>query len=163
LAEVRRLLRPLREQAEVARRHAAVVEELDRIHLVLAARELMEIRRRLGPDGALDLDAPIRSAEHEIADLDEALAAAGRERAAAAERADAAVARRREELAAAESSLAGVQSGVAPLRNAQRDAQAVTVRVRGELATLAASMEAARGERDRAGERRQTLDAARER
>src|SRR5438132_7784567 len=86
LTEVRRLLRPLREQAEVARRHAAVAEELGRIQLVLAARELAEIRRRLGPDGALDLDAPIRSSEHEIADLDQALVAAGRERAEAAGR-----------------------------------------------------------------------------
>src|SRR5437870_147033 len=86
LAEVRRLLRPLREQAEMARRHAAVAEELGRIQLVLAARELAEIRRRLGPDGALDLDAPIRSSEHEIADLDQALVAAGRERAEAAGR-----------------------------------------------------------------------------
>src|SRR5437870_1440346 len=128
LAEVRRLLRPLREQAEMARRHAAVAEELGRIQLVLAARELAEIRRRLGPDGALDLDAPIRSSEHEIADLDQALVAAGRERAEAAGRRE-----RGREVAWSLNRLAERLRALARLAH----------------------------ERERAGERRQTLDAAR--
>src|SRR5438128_2146570 len=86
LSEVRRLLRPLREQAEVARRHASVVEELERIQVILAARELGGIRRRLGPDGAVDLETPIRAAEGDVATVDAALADAGRRRAEAAGR-----------------------------------------------------------------------------
>src|SRR5438105_1348126 len=86
LSEVRRLLRPLREQAEIARRHASVVEELERIQVILAARELGSIRGRLGPDGAVDLEAPIRAAEGEVATVDAALADAGRRRAEAAAR-----------------------------------------------------------------------------
>src|SRR5437016_5098465 len=86
LSEVRRLLRPLREQAEIARRHASVVEELERIRVILAARELGSIRGRLGPDGAVDLEAPIRAAEGEVATVDAALADAGRRRAEAAAR-----------------------------------------------------------------------------
>src|SRR3984893_17358174 len=83
LSEVRRLLRPLREQAEIAKRHASVVEELERIQVILAARELGEIRRRLGPDGAVDLEGPIRAAELDVAALDATLAEAGRRRAEA--------------------------------------------------------------------------------
>ncbi|MCW3034797.1 MAG: smc [Actinobacteria bacterium] len=86
LSEVRRLLRPLREQAEIAKRHASVVEELERIQVILAARELGEIRRRLGPDGAVDLEGPIRAAELDVAALDATLAEAGRRRAEAAGR-----------------------------------------------------------------------------
>ena len=234
LSEVRRQLRPLREQAEVARRHAAAVEELERIQVVLACRELAEIRRRLGPDGAADLETPIRATEQQIADLDVEMIDAGRRRAEAAgatergretawslnrlaerlaalgrlaherERslgaelagiteagaqarmdelarelaaaeplleeavtadgeAEARVAARREALGRAESALASVQARVLPLRNAQRDAQGVVVGVRGELATLSASLEAAEGERTRAEERRWALNEARER
>src|SRR2546423_6632848 len=86
LSEVRRLLRPLREQAEIAKRHASVVEELERIHVIVAARELGGIRRRLGPDGALDLETPIRAAELDVAGVDAALGEAGRWRAEAAGR-----------------------------------------------------------------------------
>ena len=234
LAEVRRTLRPLREQAEVARRHASVVEELERIQVILAARELGGIRRRLGPAGALDLEAPIRSAESDLADLDAALTEAGRRRSdaagrtergrevawslnrlaerlralarlaherdrslsaelagiteagaqarldelarelaaaeplleeavAAAQAAEGRVAARREALAHAEAGLGSVQARVLPLHDAQREAQGVVVRVRGELATLTASMDAAESERSRAEQRRRTLDEARQR
>src|SRR5438093_723057 len=139
-----------RRKERALRRIAATEANLVRIADVLA--ELSGITEA-GAQARLD------ELSRELAAADPALA----EAVAGAERADAAVARRREELAAAEASLADVQSRVAPLRSAQRDAQGVAVRVRGELATLTASMEAARGERDRAGERRQALDAARER
>ncbi len=86
LSEVRRLLRPLREQAEIARRHASVVEELERIQVILTVRELGGIRVRLGPDGGVDLEQPIRNAEQEIAGIDAALVEAGRLRAEASAR-----------------------------------------------------------------------------
>src|SRR5947207_2763201 len=133
LSEVRRLLRPLREQAEIAKRHAAVVEELERIQVILTAREL---------GGAEPL-------------LEEA--------AAAGEAAGARVATCREALARAEAALGSVQARVLPLRTAQREAQGIAVQARGELATLTASMEAAEAERIRAEGRRSILEEARQR
>jgi chromosome segregation protein len=88
LTEVRRHLKPLREQAEIARRHASMLDELERIKVVLTAREIYEIRRRLGPEGTADLETPIRQAEQAISALDGELAAAGRARGEAGERAE---------------------------------------------------------------------------
>ncbi|MGH2767559.1 MAG: AAA family ATPase, partial [Actinomycetota bacterium] len=65
LSEIRRQLRPLREQAEVAKRHAALAEDLARVRLVLAARELAGLRAKLGPEGAADLEGSIGGAEAE--------------------------------------------------------------------------------------------------
>ncbi|HWD08498.1 MAG TPA: AAA family ATPase, partial [Actinomycetota bacterium] len=232
LTEVRRHLRPLREQAEVAKRHAAIVDELERVGVVLTAREIYDVRRRLGPEGSVDLETPIRETEQEMAGLDEALVEAGHERVASGQRAERArevawslnrlterlralgrLARERERtlgaelagiteagaqarldelhralsaaepslaeavatvavaeersgerrkvLGAAEASLNEAQSRLAPLRAAQRDAQAETVKLRGELASAAASLEAARRELERAGQRRGVIETAR--
>lgn len=232
LSEVRRHLRPLREQAEVAKRHAAIVDELERVGVILGAREIYDVRRRLGPEGSVDLETPIRETEAEIAGLDESIAEAARDRAAAAQAADRArevawslnrlterlralgrLARERERtlgaelagiteagaqahldelrraleaakpslaeavevvggaeavawerrqvLAAAEASLNEAQSRLAPLRTAQREAQAETVKLRGELASATASLEAARREHERAGQRRGAIEKAR--
>ena len=73
LSEIRRQLRPLREQAEVAKKHAALAEELGRIRLVSSARELKDLREKLGPSGSLDLDAPIRQKETELRDIETTL------------------------------------------------------------------------------------------
>jgi chromosome segregation protein len=88
LSEVRRQLRPLREQAEVARRHASMAEELERVQVILAAREIAHVRGRLGPSGTQDLEAPIREAERQIAVIDEGLAHAAGQRSDAAARAE---------------------------------------------------------------------------
>src|SRR4051812_14248915 len=47
LREVRRQLRPLERQADAARRHGALVEELTAIRLFVAGRELATLRQRL--------------------------------------------------------------------------------------------------------------------
>lgn len=73
LAEIRRQLRPLREQAEVSRRHSAVADELSRVLLVSSARELADVRRRVGPGGSVGLDEPIRQAETALTDLEQRL------------------------------------------------------------------------------------------
>ncbi len=80
LSEVRRLLRPLREQAEIARRHVELSEELVRVRLILAVRELAEIRRELGPDKMAGFQSSIRAAERELAVVEERLAGAERSR-----------------------------------------------------------------------------------
>ncbi|HEU5002248.1 MAG TPA: chromosome segregation protein SMC [Actinomycetota bacterium] len=233
LSEVRRLLRPLREQAELAQRHAAMVDELERVRVVTGARELFELRQALGPAGDRDLEAPIRALEREVQEVETALEAAGsgrqqaavrreaarevawslnrlvdrcqalarlaherertleaelagiteagaqarldelaRELAAAqpaldeaTEAAEAAEARAADRLAArtaAEAALAQVQERLAPLRAAQREAQAETVKLRGELAAGTAALEAAQREQARAAERRGVVDGARQ-
>jgi chromosome segregation protein len=73
LAEIRRQLRPLREQAEVARRHAGLEEERRRIALVLTSRELAAVRSGIGPAGEEDLEVVIRRAEVELSGLEEEL------------------------------------------------------------------------------------------
>jgi chromosome segregation protein len=52
LREVRRQLRPLERQADAARRHGSLVEELRQLQLFLAGRELTTLRRRLADGGA---------------------------------------------------------------------------------------------------------------
>ncbi|MGH2996724.1 MAG: hypothetical protein ACRDM9_10465, partial [Gaiellaceae bacterium] len=86
LSEVRRHLRPLREQAEVAKRHAALAGELSRLRHVQTARELAAVRERLGPGGAVDLDAPIRRQEERLRAIEQDLADTEARRMAAAER-----------------------------------------------------------------------------
>jgi chromosome segregation protein len=70
LAEIRRQLRPLREQAEVAKRHAAAAEELSRVATIQGARELAMLRDRLGPGALGDPDAPVREKEEELSALE---------------------------------------------------------------------------------------------
>lgn len=72
LSEVRRQLRPLRAQAEMAERYGQVAAELANVRLVLASRELSEVRSRLGPGGE-DLDAPIREREEALSAMEAAL------------------------------------------------------------------------------------------
>lgn len=49
LAEIRRQLRPLRQQAELADKHERLQAELHQIRLVCAARELAQVTAQLGP------------------------------------------------------------------------------------------------------------------
>ncbi len=72
LAEIRRQLRPLREQAEVAKRHLQVADEFGRVRLVIAARDLAQARLGLG-DTAADLDAVIRIQETELSTIERQL------------------------------------------------------------------------------------------
>ncbi len=90
LREVRRQLRPLEKQADAARRHSGLVEELDALRRYLHGRELVAVRERLERSGherralaeaegqlasSLDgLDREVASAE---ARMEEALAASG--------------------------------------------------------------------------------------
>ncbi|MGH2722462.1 MAG: AAA family ATPase, partial [Actinomycetota bacterium] len=90
LAEIRRQLRPLREQAEVARRHATLEEERRRIALVLTARELAAVREGIGPAGEEDVEDAIRRAEAGLSALEEQLGTGEEARAAAARAGDAA-------------------------------------------------------------------------
>ena len=72
LAEIRRQLRPLREQAEVAKRHLQLADEFGRVRLVIAARDLAQARLGLG-DAAGDLDAVIRIKETELSSIERQL------------------------------------------------------------------------------------------
>lgn len=80
LAEIRRQLRPLREQAEIARRHAALSEERRRVSLVLASRELARLQEKIGPAGSVDLEHQIQRAEEDAAGIEESLADSERRR-----------------------------------------------------------------------------------
>jgi chromosome segregation protein len=84
IREVRRQLRPLERQAEAARRHEQVVEELRALRLYLSGREIAELREKLSGleeaksttasteqeirDRMVALEADVRSAERELAD-----------------------------------------------------------------------------------------------
>lgn len=70
LSEIRRQLRPLREQAEVARKHAATADEFERIRIVMAARELAGLRSGLGSAGGEDFDSLIRLKESELSEVE---------------------------------------------------------------------------------------------
>ncbi|MCA1840527.1 MAG: chromosome segregation protein SMC [Actinomycetota bacterium] len=73
LAEIRRMLRPLREQAEVAKRHLAMADELDRLKLIAATRELKGVRELLGSGEAIDLETTMHSKETELTAIEEQL------------------------------------------------------------------------------------------
>ncbi len=84
IREVRRQLRPLERQAEAARRHEQVVEELRALRLYLSGREIADLREKLSGleeaktttasteqelrDRIVALEADVRSAERELAD-----------------------------------------------------------------------------------------------
>lgn len=75
LAEIRRQLRPLRQQAELAEKHQRLVAELHQIKLVRTARELAEVGDKLGPaDSGAQHSAHTSSKELELAALDARLA-----------------------------------------------------------------------------------------
>jgi chromosome segregation protein len=63
LREVRRQLRPLERQAEAARRHGAVVEELTALRLHLAGREITSLRNRAEQTAATKADLARLEAE----------------------------------------------------------------------------------------------------
>lgn len=73
LSEVRRQLRPLREQAEVAKRYTNMSDELGRFRLIAAARELADVRGKLGRGEQLDVDALIRVKETALTDMEREL------------------------------------------------------------------------------------------
>lgn len=76
LAEIRRQLRPLREQADVAKRHAAITDEFSRIRMVMSARELASVRARLGSGESIDFDETMRAKEVELSSLEARLGGA---------------------------------------------------------------------------------------
>ncbi|HVM51894.1 MAG TPA: chromosome segregation protein SMC [Acidimicrobiales bacterium] len=77
LREVRRQLRPLERQAEAARRHGELVQELTAIRLFVAGRELASLRQRLegGAQTRTQLSTDERSTRDELARLDAAVLA----------------------------------------------------------------------------------------
>ena len=70
LSEIRRQLRPLREQAEVAKKHSAMADELGRLKLITSARELRSVRQTLGSGEAVDFEATITAKEMELTALE---------------------------------------------------------------------------------------------
>lgn len=231
LSEIRRQLRPLREQAEVAKRHGQMADEFGRVRLIIQSRELSRIRQGLGPAEAVDLDAVIRMKETELSEVQRRLIeaedlrtasfgasekqreaawrlsrlverlaalaklAAEREKTLDAELASATeaaaqakvkeVERQLAEIAieeqraategaqardvaqqralAAEETLAVLRSSeeaLVPVRAAHREASAEEVRVRGEIAALSASIEAAEKEKDRLESQTRSLNEA---
>lgn len=72
LREVRRQLRPLERQAEAARRHGSVVEELTALRIHVAGRELDALRAKLsaGAQTRADFAATEREVKTLLADLD---------------------------------------------------------------------------------------------
>jgi chromosome segregation protein len=73
--EVRRQLTPLRKQADAARRHGGIVEELRAIRLHLAGHEIAGLQARLErlKDQRADLEATERSWRDRLHDLDTAV------------------------------------------------------------------------------------------
>ena len=72
LREVRRQLRPLEKQADAARRHGAVVEELTALRVHLAGQEITRLRNRLeqGKRSRAELDATERDLRAALRTLD---------------------------------------------------------------------------------------------
>ena len=78
LREVRRQLRPLERQADAARRHGELVQELTAIRLFVAGRELHTLKQRLtsGAEARAQLATDDRSTRDELGRLDAAVLAA---------------------------------------------------------------------------------------
>lgn len=70
IAEVKRQLRPLAKQAEAARQHGDLVEELDARRLHLAGRQISELRAELQAIGEQPMHAQQQSLKEQLADLD---------------------------------------------------------------------------------------------
>ncbi|MYH88114.1 MAG: AAA family ATPase, partial [Acidimicrobiaceae bacterium] len=75
IREVRRQLRPLEKQAEAARLHGDLVEELAAQRLHLAGRQIAELRGQLQAIGEQPIHALEQSAKTRLADLDQDIAA----------------------------------------------------------------------------------------
>ncbi len=71
IREVRRQLRPLTKQAEAARLHSDLVEELAAQRLHLAGRQIAELREQLQAIGEQPIHALEQTAKARLADLDE--------------------------------------------------------------------------------------------
>ncbi|MEX0789574.1 MAG: hypothetical protein WD178_02235, partial [Actinomycetota bacterium] len=74
LSEIRRQLKPLRQQAEIAERHERIREERDRIMLVTAARQLAELTEQLGSPEAGRREEELLARERQLADFQAELA-----------------------------------------------------------------------------------------
>ena len=86
LREVRRQLRPLERQADAARRHDGIVEELNAVRLHLAGREIDQLRtrERKRVDARQDLATQeqdirvrLRALDTQVVDAEHALAVPG--------------------------------------------------------------------------------------
>ncbi|HEX2052669.1 MAG TPA: chromosome segregation protein SMC [Actinomycetota bacterium] len=80
LAEIRRQLKPLRQQAEIAERHERMRGELQRIKLVAAARQLAALEAELGSPEAGRREEELKAREDEVGQLQAELAALETER-----------------------------------------------------------------------------------
>ncbi|HEX2149017.1 MAG TPA: AAA family ATPase [Actinomycetota bacterium] len=74
LSEIRRQLKPLRQQAEIAERHERIRQERDRIRLVVIARQLAELTAELGSPEAGRRDEQLGAKERELAEVQAELA-----------------------------------------------------------------------------------------
>lgn len=74
IAEVKRQLRPLAKQAEAARQHGDLVEELDARRLHLAGRQISELRNELQAIGEQPIHAQQQSLKAQLVDLDKTIA-----------------------------------------------------------------------------------------
>lgn len=75
LSEIRRQLKPLRQQAEIAEKHERILQERDRIKLVLIARQLAGLSQELGSPEAGRREEELRLRQQEVAGLQAELAA----------------------------------------------------------------------------------------
>lgn len=76
IREVRRLLRPLEKQAEAARLHGDLVEELAAHRLHLKGRQIIELREQLQAVSEQPVHLQEQSVKAELADLDDRISAA---------------------------------------------------------------------------------------
>ncbi|CAN5834045.1 chromosome segregation protein SMC [soil metagenome] len=74
LSEIRRQLKPLRQQAEIAERHERIRQERDRIKLVTIARQLAELAGELGSPEAGRREEELLSRERELSEIQAELA-----------------------------------------------------------------------------------------
>lgn len=74
LAEIRRQLKPLRQQAEIAKRHHRVSDELKRVELIQTSRELAGVLDELGPQDSSSREEELTTRERDLARLDADLA-----------------------------------------------------------------------------------------
>ncbi len=74
LGEIRRQLKPLRQQAEIAERHERIREERDRIRLVVITRQLAALTDELGSPEAGRREEELRVKEQDLAALQAELA-----------------------------------------------------------------------------------------
>jgi chromosome segregation protein len=74
LSEIRRQLKPLRQQAEIAERHEHIRAERDRIKLVTVARQLAELTGELNSPEAGRREEELRSRERQLAAVQAELA-----------------------------------------------------------------------------------------